>query len=178
MTENMALGLFGRPANYTDIVRGPTQGPSARTAPGTGRTGAPTGGTGAQLPGYVSDNQYEPTLFQYQPRARQDFLYRPPQTFPAASDGKELLGTYRAHDFVIGQRFNHQMRAAANWQVIAFPDRFRDLNQWQQVQKYRVLSATLSARPLTQENYFLGYQVDPKIAAQIGQSNLGYMGSQ
>jgi hypothetical protein len=179
MSANIATQLFGRPDwTYVNVVRGPVIGPQPRLAQGTGRTGAPTGGTGAQLPGYLADNDYAPNLYSYAPTSRDDFDLQPPRTINVGSDGRELVGTYQPHDATPGQRFFHHMRRAAEWQDRTFPPNFRNLVEWQQVQKYRVLSATLSARPLPQENYFLGYTVDPQVQAKIGQSNLGYMGSQ
>jgi hypothetical protein len=77
----------------------------------------------------------------------------------------------------IGQRFNDQMRRAANWQRIEFPPSFRNTIQYQQAMIYRVKTHTISAQPLAKSNYFLGYEVQPEIGAQIGQNTLGYMGS-
>jgi hypothetical protein len=171
--------LFGRPGwTYVTTVRGPARGPQPRLARGTGRTGGSALPTGGNLPGYVANNEYDPSLWGYQPKDRANFLLLPPQTTPAANNGRELVGTYQPHDFAPGQRFLHHMRRAENWQVTAFPPNYRNLFAWQQVQKYRVLSHTLSARPLPQENYFLGYIIDPSIAAKIGQTGIGYMGSQ
>jgi len=171
--------LFGRKTwTYVGVVRGPVRGPQPRLARGTGLTGRPAAkGTGAQLPGYVSDNDYAPSPFTYQPRNDQTFLQRVPREFPAAQDGRDIVGTYKPHDFAPGTRFNHQMRSAANWQVQAFPPSFRNTVQYQQAMIYRVQSNTLSAQPLAKSNYFLGYEVQPEIGAKIGQNTLGYMGS-
>jgi hypothetical protein len=69
------------------------------------------------------------------------------------------------------------MRQAANWQVMEYPPDFRNLLAWQQARKYRIESYTLSPRPLDSANYFLGYQINPQVASQIGQTTMGYMGS-
>jgi len=216
--------MFGRPIwSYVNVMRGPVIGPQPRLAQGTGRTGKPSAtGTAAQLPGYVSDNEYKISPLEYQPQGRIPFwgmgphtvhteiprfqpvlaqdrmgtasdasqlgsTYRPgsgdtfekliPRTIASGENGRELVGTYEPHDLMIGQRFNHQMRQATNWQLMAYPPTFRNTIQWQQVQKYRVKSATVSAQPLKANAYFLGYQVQPEIQSQIGQSSLGYMGS-
>ena len=172
--------LFGRPGwAYVDVVRGPVRGPQPRLAQGTGRTGAPSSkGTGPQLPGYVSNNDYDPSPYSYRPPNRESFLNTIPRTINVGDNGRELVGTYEPHDRAIGQRFFHQMRSAANWQVLAYPPDFRNTIQWQQVQGYRVRSMTQSARPLAANSYFLGYQVQSTIQGQIGQNALGYMGSQ
>lgn len=171
--------MFGRPIwAYIDVIRGPAMGPQTRLAPGTGRTGKPAAqGTAAQLPGYISDNDYKPSPFTYQPVRRDDFEQEIPRTINAGTNGREIVGTYQPHDFTPAQRFFHHMRSANPWQVQAFGPNFRNLLAWQQVQKYRVRSVTLSSRPLGSQNYFLGYQVQPEIQSQIGQQTLGYMGS-
>jgi len=172
--------FFGRPIwTYTNVIRGPNRGPTPHLAQGSGRTGASSlPGNAPSLPGYLSDNAYFPSLYGYDLQERDSFLQRIPRTISVGSDGRELVGTYKAHDFTPGQRELSQMRQATNWQQMTFPPDFRNLLAYQQVMKYRVNSITLMARPLDSSNYFLGYQVDPRIQAAIGGSNLGYMGSQ
>lgn len=172
--------LFGRPAwTYVNVMRGPVMGPQPRLARGTGRTGDPSlPGNAAMLPGYLAQNNYQPQGMGYAPDNRESFLSRIPRTIGTGDNGRAMVGTYEPHDSTVGQRFNHQMRQAPNWQVMEYPPDFRNLMIWQQVQKYRIQSRTLSPRPLSSANYFLGYQIDPQIAASIGQSTLGYMGSQ
>lgn len=171
--------MFGRPTwTYVDVVRGPVMGPQPRLAKGTGRTGKPSAsGTAAQLPGYVSDNAYQPSPFTYQPINRESFEDVIPRSIGSGENGREMVGTYNPHDFTPGQRFNHQMRSAKNWQIMAFGPSFRNTTAWQQVQRYRVNSVTVAARPLASSNYFLGYQVQSEVQSQIGQNALGYMGS-
>jgi hypothetical protein len=199
--------LFGRAGwTYVSVVAGPVRGPQPRLAQGTGRTGRHTQGTGAQLPGYMSDNDYRMSPYEYQPQGHMSFFHIGPHTvhtetrasqlgssyrsdapdnyeqivprsISVGTNGRDLVGTYQPHDFIPGQRFNHQMRSAPNWQLWAYPPDFRNTIQWQQVMKYRVQSHTISAQPLAQSNYFLGYSVQPEIGAQIGQNTLGYMGS-
>jgi hypothetical protein len=171
--------MFGRPTwTYVNVIRGPVAGPQPRLAQGTGRTGKPASpGTGAQLPGYVSDNTYQPSPFTYQPVRNDNFEKEIPRTIGIGQDGRDIVGTYQPHDFTPAQRFFHQLRSANPWQIQAFGPNFRNTIAWQQVQKYRVKSSTISAQPLASNNYFLGYQVQPEIQAQIGQSSLGYMGS-
>jgi hypothetical protein len=171
--------MFGRPIwSYVNVVRGPVAGPQPRLAQGTGRTGKPSAsGTAAQLPGYVSDNDYSPSPFSYQPINRESFENPIPRGINIGQDGRGLVGTYEPYDFTPGQRWNHQMRSAPNWQIMIFGPGFRNTFAWQQVQRYRVNSLTVAARPLGTSNYFLGYQVQPEIQSQIGQNPLGYMGS-
>jgi hypothetical protein len=176
----IANPLFGRPIwTYTKVAQGPVRGPQPKLAIGSGRTakGKSSPGTQSSLPGFVVEPDYKPTEFAYAPSLRNDFLERIPKTIHTGSNGRELVGTYQPHDFVPADRFLHQMRRATNWQVQEYPPNYRNLQAWQQVQKYRVQSYTLSARPLSQSNYFLGYQIDPQVAQNIGQTNLGYMGS-
>lgn len=187
--------LFGRPS-YAMVsaqgVLGPALAGSYRGGTrfepprqlGTGMTGRPSRpGESPVLPGYMSKNTYQPgSQMEYSPDLRVDSLKRIPATLqtPGTVDGITMIGTYRAHDFVAGpgmQRFNHQMRSAPNWQVMMFPPDFRQLLQRQQVMRYQVASYTRSAAPLRQTDYFLGYYTQPAVAAQIGQSGLGYMGS-
>jgi hypothetical protein len=179
MEQQQTNPMFGRPTwTYVDVIRGPVAGPQPRLARGTGRTGNPAAaGTAAQLPGYVSDNAYQPSPFTYQPPNNESFEKVIPRTISVGDNGRELVGTYQPHDFAPGQRFFHQLRSAHTWQVQAFGPDFRNTIAWQQVQKYRVKSSTISAQPLSSSNYFLGYQVQPEVQAMIGQSSLGYMGS-
>jgi len=171
--------LFGRPTwTYVDLMQGPVRGPQPRLAQGTGRTGLPAAsGTGAQLPSYISDNQYEMTPFTYQPPARDSFGGGIPRSIGTGENGRQIVGTYQPYDFTPGQRFMHQMRSAPNWQIMAYPPIFRNIILRQQVQKYKIRSGTISAQPLSSNQYFLGYQVQPEIGSLIGQNALGYMGS-
>jgi hypothetical protein len=172
--------MFGRPTwTYVNVVRGPARGPQPRLSVGTGHTGdASLPGNAPQLPGYLSDNRYEPSTFTYDPVNKPGFEMKIPRSINTGTNGRDVVGTYEPHDITIGQRWNHQMRQAANWQVMEYPPNFRNLLAWQQVRKYRVQSLTLSPRPLDSANYFLGYQINPAIAAAIGQGQMGYMGSQ
>lgn len=171
--------MFGRPLwTYVQTMAGPVRGPQPRLAQGSGHTGDTSlPGNAPQLPGYLADTEYFPSTFAYDPVYQPGFTAHIPRTIGMGTDGREIVGTYQAHDFTPGQRFNHHNRQAANWQVMEYPPDFRNLLSWQQVQKYRVQSFTLSPRPLDSSNYFLGYQINPQIAAAIGQGTLGYMGS-
>lgn len=172
--------LFRRPGwSYVGPAEAPRRGPLPRLANGTGYTAAKASppGQAPQLPGFVADNDSYPSLNSYQPENIQNFQIPVPRTINVGSNGREMVGTYEPHDITIGQRFFHQARQAANWQVVVFPPNPRNLLQWQQAQKYRIQTLTMSARPLDSSQYFLGYQVNPQIASQIGQNSLGYMGS-
>lgn len=166
--------------SYTDVRRAPANGPQPRLAQGSGRTAADPGlpGNAPGLPGYLTDNHYTPNLFAYDPSRRDDFLNRIPRTINVGTDGLAALNpTYRAHDVVNADRFNHQMRRAPAWQNMAYPPDSRNLLAYKQVEKYQVFSNTLSARPLSRNNYFVGYQIDQDVAGQIGGQGLGSMGS-
>ena len=163
---------------YVTVQAGPVRGPQPRLARGSGKTGDPSlPGNASQLPGYLSDNEYFPVLNTYDPENLPTFLLRIPKTINVGENGRELVGTYQPHDFAPGTRNFNQMRQASNWQVMEYPPDNRNLLVWQQAMKYRTQSFTNSARPLTANDYFVGYQVNPNISAQIGQSGLGYMGS-
>lgn len=172
--------IYRRPVwTYVGFNDAPRRGPQPRLALGTGLTGgASMPGNAPQLPGYVVDNQYFPVVYNYQPGNDQNFQIPIPRTINTGENGRGLVGTYEPHDVTIGQRFFHQGRSATNWQVISFPPNLRNLLAWQQVQRYRINSVTLSARPLDSSQYFLGYQTNPQVARAIGQNGLGYMGSQ
>lgn len=172
--------IFGRPRwTYTRVQAGPVRGPQPKLARGSGRTGdTALPGNASGLPGYLSDNEYFPTTYTYDPTNNPSFYGKYPRSINVGDDGLHALNpTYRAHDFTPADRFTNHMRRAANWQVMEYPPTYRNLLAWQQVQRYRVGSFTLSARPLEQNDYFLGYQVDPRIQQALGQSTLGYMGS-
>lgn len=172
--------LFGRPIwSYVNVVRGPVRGPQPKLAMGSGRTGSiAQAGYASTLPGYVSQPDYKPNPFDYQNKLRESFLNRIPRTIRTGENGRELVGTYNPHDVTIGQRFYHQFRSAETWQVMSFAANYRNLLDRQQVMKYRVNSVTQSARVLSSSNYFLGYQLDPSVASQIGANSIGFMGSQ
>lgn len=172
--------FFGRPIwTYVNVIRGPARGPTPHLARGSGHTGAASlPGNAPSLPGYLSDNAYFPSPFGYVLQERESFLQRIPRTIGNGEDGRTLVGTYAPHDFTPAQRGLEHMRQASNWQNMTFPPDFRNLLAYQQVMKYRVNSVTLAARPLDSSNYFVGYQVDPRIQAALGGSTLGYMGSQ
>lgn len=167
--------MFGRPSwTYVQTLQSPVSGPSPRLAQGTGRTGDPAlPGNSVQLPGYLSDNAYFPTMDEYAPEHREDNHITIPKAIPAGSNGRETVGTYEPHDFTPANRFFTQYRSASNWQVMSFPPSPRQLLSYQQVQKYNLASYVQQARPLPANNYFLGYQIDPSIAAQIGQTSNG-----
>jgi len=171
--------MFGRPIwSYVKIDPSPVRGPQPRLARGTGRTGNPAlPGNAAALPGYLSDQEYFPVLDSYAPQYEPRFMVEVPRSIHTGNNGRALVGTYQPHDFTPGQKFLGSYRRAAMWETMEYPPDNRNLLAWQQVQKYRVQSLTLQARPLAANNYFLGYQVQPQVQAQLGQSTLGNMGS-
>lgn len=180
-TQGLAANpLFGRPIwSYININRGPVAGPQPRLAKGSGRTGKPGyPGAGTQLPGYMSDNEYTPTVFTYDPvenPIRQKRLH-PSLPVPGKDDGLRALNPPTlAHQVAIGNRFNHQMRSSYNWQTMEFPVNFRNLLSYQLARKYAVNSLVQQARPLPQSNYFFGYQVNPQQIDRYNQSTLGVL---
>lgn len=169
-----------KPVTYVEVIRTPARGPQPRLAQGSGRTASdPTlPGNAPSLPGYLTDNQYFPNVFDYMPKLRENYLMPIPRGINVGVDGLAALNpTYRAHEVTRADRFFHHMRQSFAWQDMAYPPNVRNLLQFKQVEKYQVFSNTLAARPLARNNYFLGYQIDQDIASQIGGGNLGSMGS-
>jgi hypothetical protein len=179
-TQTIANPLFGRPIwTYVQVAPGAARGPQPRLARGTGLTGDPSlPGNANRLPGFLSDQEYEPTDFTYAPPYEPTSQVQIPRTIKTGNNGRDVVGTYEPHDFTPGQRWSHHRRSVTMWQEMDFRPGPRNLLAWQQVQRFKIQTLTLSARPLSQDNYFLGYQVQPQTAASIGQSGLGYMGSQ
>ena len=173
--------LFGRPIwSYLDVNRFPVRGPQPRLATGSNKYRQDAHpGTHATLPAYVADNEYYPSVFTYDPIENPVRQKAIPATLPlpGTDDGLHALNpTQRAHEFSMGDRFNHQMRSTWNWQVMEFPVNFRNLLAFQMVRKYRVNNLIQQARPLARSNYFLGYQVNPETIDGYSQSTIGNMG--
>jgi hypothetical protein len=161
--------------SYIKVNNAPVAGPQPRLAQGSGRTGdVGLPGNAASLPGYLSDNMYQPEGLDYMTSVRESYLNRIPASIGVGDDGLHALNpTYRAHEVKVADRFNHQMRQANSWQNMAYPPSYRNLLQYAQVQKYQVYTNTLSPRILPKNNYFLGYQMTEDMATQIGGSSLG-----
>jgi len=179
--QTIANPLFGRPIwSYVKVAPGAIRGPQPRLAQGSGKTGGDSllPGNSPRLPGYLSDQQYEPTDFTYAPPHEITWQVKIPRSIKTGMDGIDMLGTYRAHDFTPADRWSHHRRSAVMWEAMDYRPGPRNLLAWQQAARFRLQTMTLAARPLTQDQYFLGYQVQPQTAAAIGQSSLGYMGSQ
>lgn len=168
--------LFGRPGwTYINVVDGPRQGPTPRLAQGTGRTGSPDLRNMGALPnGYLSANDYRPDPYDYSPPTQPAFTKHLPRSIGVGDDGFHALGgTYKAHDYTIGTYTQNHYRSSANWQQMAFPPTNRQLASYQQVAKYNLYNQVASARPLSQNNYFLGYAIDPTQAGAYGGSGMG-----
>lgn len=170
--------LFGRPGwNYVNVTQTPVKGPQPKLSVGSGRTGdSSLPGNAAALPGYLSDNSYFPSEFEYESVHNPSGRLNIPRSIGVGSDGISMLGTYRAHENVQADRFFTQNRSAPSWQQMAFPPDNRNILAYQQVRKYQLNSLTQQARPLSQNDYFVGYQVNPSIQGAIGQSTLGNLG--
>lgn len=163
--------MFGRPNwTYVNLERSPVHGPDPRLAIGSGRTGnSALPGNDPQLPGYMSDTQYFPTMNDYAPEHVESNKIAIPKSIASGADnGRQLVGSYEPHDSTPAQRFFMQNRSAHPWQQQSFPPDNRDLLTWQQAKKYNLRNVIEQARPLDQSNYFLGYQADPNVVARIG----------
>lgn len=169
--------MFGRPQwSYVNLQKSPVAGPDPRLAVGTGHSamGNVLPGNAAQLPGYLTDTEYFPDMFDYSPVHRESNKITIPKTIDRGSNGRELVNTYEPHDFIPAQRFFNQNRSTLNWQVMSFPPNNRNLLAYQQAQRYNLHNVVAQARPLPSNSYFLGYQLDPSIAAKIGgQTGMG-----
>jgi hypothetical protein len=171
---------FDSRSRYQSASNPQVPGPVSKLGYGTGRTGI-KGEPGSQVvvPGYAQVYEYFPSFFGHYPRYRRNFTILPPKITPAANDGLELVGTYRAHDFIMGQRFFSHMRRAPYWQIQEYPPNFRNLLEALKVERFRTESRTVMARPLSTQNYFLGYVTNPDTARRLGTSSsaFGSLGS-
>jgi hypothetical protein len=171
---------FDSRSNYQSSSNPQVPGPVSKLGYGTGRTGQRgIPGTAAMIPGYAQVYSYFPSFFGNYPRYRRNFQLDIPKHHEAASDGLEVVGTYRAHEFLVGQRFFSHMRRAAYWQIQEYPPNFRNLLEALKVERFRTESRTVMARPLTTQNYFMGYMTNPSTAARLGTSSsaFGSLGS-
>lgn len=163
---------FDARSQYQSSANPQVPGPVSKLGYGTGRTGSR--GASVMIPGYAQVYEYFPTFFGYYPRYRRNFQLLPPKITPAANDGVELVGTYRPHDFTPGQRFFSHMRRAPYWQIQEYPPNFRNLLEALKVERFRTESRTIMARPLSTQNYFMGYMTNPTTAARLGTSSSGF----
>ena len=173
--------LYNQIWSYSRNLRGYDLGPTPKLNQGTGRTGAPAqSGYAAMLPAYVSKQEgYQPQGLEYQESHvdnNEEFNFKYPRSINVGVDGIALLGTYRAHDFTVADRFSNHFRHDFNWQQMAYPATFTKLIDRQQVQQYQLRKLTKPSLPLTQNNYFLGYYQDMSVARMVGGSNLGQLG--
>lgn len=171
---------FDARSNYQSASNPQVPGPVSKLGYGTGRTGCKAlPGTAAMIPGYAQVYEYFPNFFGYYPRYRRNFTLLPPRKGVAANDGLELVGTYRPHDFTPAQLFFSHMRRAPYWQIQEYPPNFRNLLEALKVERFRTESRTVMARPLTTQNYFMGYMTNPSTAARLGTSSsaFGSLGS-
>jgi len=172
---------FDPRSNYQTSSNPQVFGPVSKLGYGTGRTGKSSPkGLQALLPGYASVYEYFPSLFGYYPKFRRNYNLDVPKSINTGNDGIELVGTYRAHDFVIGQRFFSHMRRAPYWQIQEYPPDFRNLLEALKVERFRTESRVIMAKPINTQNYFLGYVTNPTTAHRLGTSatGMGSLGSQ
>lgn len=178
---NSNTALFGRPG-FTYSLTKPSfrTGPVPKLAPGTGLTNASNPDNrslGFQPSGYGSKQHMPMQQFDYTPPTDPTFdvgdnpmakFPSLPRTIDVGVDGVTLVGTYRAHDNTPADRFFKQGRSSANWQDMSFGPGFRYLLPYQQVARYNLYNSIALARPLSPNNYFLGYQVQPQVGAVLG----------
>ena len=171
---------FDQRSNYQSASNPQVVGPVAKLGYGSGRTGGKASiGHDAMLPGYASVYDYYPSFFGNYPRYRRNFHLLPPKSIPVGSDGIELVGTYRAHDSTVGQRFFSHMRRAPYWQIQEYPPNFRNLLEALKVERFRTESRTVMSRPLLAQNYFMGYVSNPATIERLGLGSnaMGSLGS-
>jgi hypothetical protein len=170
---------FDSRSQYQSASNPQLVGPVSKLGYGSGFTGnSPLPGSQTIIPGYAQVYNYFPVFFGYYPRYRRNFQLLPkPRT--TASDGLELVGTYRAHPFTPGTRQFSHMRRAPYWQIQEYPPDFRNLLEALKLERYRTESRTVTARPLLTQNYFLGYVTNPATASRLGYSGnaMGVLGS-
>lgn len=167
--------LLGKPGwSYQAVNTSPKMGPVPRMAQGSGQTAAPdVRQDGTQYGGFLSNQEYQPAPFDYEPGQTDNFLARIDKRGVGGVDGLALVGTYRAHDFTVAEYEQHNRRSADNWQVMSYPPNWRKLLGAQQVAKYNLYNQVAMARPLQQNDYFLGYQMTLAQNAGVGGYSLG-----
>lgn len=175
---NVINPLFGRPGFHYSVSRPSGRvGPTLKGAPGTGQTGISADRSRGFVPSAYASQQHMPMQqFDYSPP--NDSVYDIglqvesrkviPRSIGVGTDGSELVGTYRAHDFTPADRFFKQGRSAWNWQDQSFGPEYRWILPQQQPARYNLYNQIALARPLSPNQYFLGYQMQPAIAQQIG----------
>jgi len=165
--------MFGRPGwTYTNVSQVSGTGPFPRLSQGTGLTGkgANRQKDGFLAGGYISTNNYQPDGFDYQPRVNENWLQRINKHGYAATNGRELVGTYEPHDFTPAEYGLRMSRAAPNWQEMTYPPGWRNTTGWQQVARYNLYQQMAQARPIDQQAYFLPYILQPNVASTLPSS--------
>lgn len=179
---NANTPLFGRPGfHYTSAQPAWRTGPAPKLSPGTGSTSSSAirdnRALGFQPAGYATQQHMPMQQFDYTPATDPTYdvgdtptkkFKTLPRTIDVGIDGFSIVGTYRAHDFTPADRFFKQGRSASNWQDMSFGPNYRLLLPYQQVARYNLYNSIQMARPLSPNNYFLGYQTQPGIASQLG----------
>lgn len=180
-TNSTQNPLFGRPglsSVYQATVATPQAGPILRGSVGSGNTssGESNRSTGF-IPGgsLVTQTDYQPQGLENHPLGSDTFALpnMPPKALNLGTNGRELVGTYNPHDVTPLQRFISMWRSAYNWQVTGYGPNWRNLLIAQQVQKYNLYSTLAQSRPVSQQDYFIGYTTNPDTVQAAG----GYGGS-
>lgn len=183
-TNSTQNPLFGRPglsSVYQATVNTSQAGPILRGSVGSGNTGSGEANRSTGfIPGGSLDVQrdYQPQGLENHPLGSDTFTLpnTPPKALNLGTNGRELVGTYQPHDFTPLQRFINMWRSSYNWQVTGFGPNWRNLLIAQQVQKYNLYTTLAQSRPLSQQDYFVGYVTSPGVAGAAGAAG-GYGGS-
>lgn len=170
--------LLGRPVgSYVSVMSAPQYGPTPHLARGVGISGAIANSNangGASLPAYVdSQHGYQPAPMDYSPPTNEGWMRRIPKTSNLGVNGRDMVSTYEPHDFTVAEYEPRQWRSSALWEVLSYPSTWRNLLGPQLVQKYQLQQYVTQARPLAQNDYFLGYQINPALSQQLGSGGAG-----
>jgi hypothetical protein len=159
---------------YTSVMTSPRIGPQARLSYGSGATGGrDVRADGTQYGGFLAENDYQPAPMDYAPGTSGNYLARIPASVGIGDNGRSVVGTYQPHDFTIAQYMQYNRRSSANWQDMTYPANWRNLVGAQQVSKYNLYNQVGLSRPLAQNDYFLGYQMQLSDARGLGQVGMG-----
>lgn len=135
-------------------------------------------GMGSQPGGYLPAQEgYKPgAVLTNQPVLDNTFMRRLPRTINIGDNGGRSVGAYwnvtAPRDFFIATRWQPSTRSATNWQQDFFPGFNRQLLRYQPVQRYTTQNSVILARPVSVNDYFLGYRMAQSSAAGYGASGV------
>lgn len=171
-------GLARRPTytmlgqRYHSALPAPRMGPAPHLARGSTHTGRrATPGTSAQFPAYMhKQEEYHPQGLEYMPATNPNDMWHPPRSIAIGVNGRDLVSTYEPHDWVMAVYTQTQWGSSGMWEQLSYPGNFRKLIQAQAPQRYNLATHVGMARPMSPNDYFLGYVTSPRVAGQIGAS--------